>query len=541
MTDDTKLNQAQILTAIMDMEYVFVSMDGETCFATVEVNGHKETWPIRSKGFRRWLVRKFYATEAKPPGAQAVQDALGAIESRAQFGGDVHPVFVRLAYLSGDVYLDLGNERWEAVEVTVAGWRVVADPPVKFRRAKGMLALPRPEAGGSLEALRPFVNIKDENQWIIFVSWLVAAARPTGPYPVLAFVSEHGTAKSTSAEVLRRLIDPNSAMLRAEPRDVRDVMVAARNSWIVALDNLSEIPAWLSDCLCRLATGGGFSTRELYTDQDEIIFDAQRPVILNGIDDVIDRGDLIDRAVFLDLPRISEERRRPASDFWRDFEAAKPRILGALLDVVSAALRNEQEIRLPRLPRMADFARWAAAAAPALGWTAEDFIESYSCNRSDAHEVALDASPVSAIIRALADRVTAWTGTAAELLDELNRIADEAARKAKSWPPTPRAFGSILRRLTPNLRAVGVEITFQDKRELGTRRRQIEIQKKAVPDRSHRSHRSGVGFEEGFAFPGNDDIVPRNDNRNDGDPLGNKRNDGNDVVPAFSKAGEVDL
>src|SRR5206468_10836955 len=141
--------------------------------------------------------------------------------------------------------------------VTAAGWRVISDPPVKFRRARGMLSLPTPTAGAPISALRHFLNVENDEQWTLLLAWLVAAMRPSGPYPVLALLGEQGTAKSTTQEMFRTLIDPNVAPLRSEPRDVRDVMIAASNGWCVALDNVSDIEPWLSDCLCRLATGGG--------------------------------------------------------------------------------------------------------------------------------------------------------------------------------------------------------------------------------------------------------------------------------------------
>jgi len=536
----TKGSQAQRLAALVDDEDLFRAADRETAFATIPVNDHTETWAVRSKGFKRWLVRRFYMMEEKPPSAQAISDALGAFEARAQFGGRVHDVYVRLAGVGDAIYLDLANTTWEAVEVTAAGWRVVADPPVRFRRAKGMLPLPYPVAGGSLAELRPFVNVRDDAQWALVAAWLIAAARPDGPYPVLVIVSEHGTAKSTSTEVLRRLIDPNCAMLRAEPRDVRDVMIAATNSWIVAVDNVSSLEPWLSDCLCRLSTGGGFATRELYTDQDEVIFLAQRPVVLNGIEEIVTRSDLLDRSLLVELPLIPEDRRQRTSEFWRAFEAAQPRLLGALLDAVSTGLRRERQVQLARLPRMADFAVWATAAAPALGWSDDTFINAYMNNRSDAHEVALDVSPVAAVIRILADQRD-WTGTSAELLEELTQLADEAIRRAKSWPATPRQLGAILRRLAPNLRAVGVEVGFRNQRELGARRRQVVVQKVRVFQRSHRSDGSDAGLDDGLAFPGTMDRSQETNTGNDETARGNNGNDGNGPAAVLSDDEEAIL
>ena len=96
-------------------------------------------------------------------------------------------------------------------------------------------------------------------------------------------------------------------------------MIAATNGWVVALDNLSKMPAWLSDALCRLATGGGLSSRALYTDAEETIFAAQRPVMINGIEELAIRGDLVDRAIVISAPPIAEQDRKPQMDFYREF------------------------------------------------------------------------------------------------------------------------------------------------------------------------------------------------------------------------------
>lgn len=549
------MGQAQILTSFVDIEDLFRSTDCESCYVTVAVGDHNETWSVRSKGFKRWLVSKFYLIEGKPPGAQALADALGAIEARAQFNGNVHDVHVRVAGDDRVIYLDLVSEQWEAVEVTASGWRIINDPTIKFRRARAMQSLPRPIGGRSLHELRRFVNVRDDTQWSLLVAWLVASLRGRGPYPVLGLGGQHGSAKSTTAEMLRSLIDPNTAMLRAEPRDPRDVAIAANNGWVVALDNLSALQPWLSDCLCRLATGGGFATRELYTDSDEAIFCAQRPVIVNGIEEVITRPDLLDRAILLDLPPIEEDQRRPASALWSAFEAARPHLLGALLDAVSIALRGEKGIKLARLPRMADFAVWVTAAAPALGWDDTHFLNAYAGNREQAHEIALDASPIGAAVRAIAEEGD-WTGTAAELLARINDTMDETTKRAKSWPATAGKLGADLRRVAPNLRAVGVKVEFSDRRELGPRRRQIIITrftpsspdpntepKETADQRSDRSDRSDAGFQDALAFPGNGRPFRGNDEQASGNDAGNAENPprnngdgGNDVAPVLSNA-----
>jgi len=405
------------------------------------------------------------------------------------------------------------------VEITATGWRVLASSPVKFRRSKGMQALPIPVSGGSLHNLRKYVNVRDDAEWCLLVMWLVMTLHPCGPYPALVLGGEHGSAKSSTVEALRRLVDPNAAMLRAEPRDARDVAIAAQANWVLALDNVSSLPAWLSDCLCRLSTGGGFATRELYTDADEIIFEATRPIALNGIEEVVTRPDLLDRALILNLPPIPEERRRVRAEFWREFEAERPALLGALLHAVSVALGRVDQITLRRVPRMADFAKWATAASPALDWGDDYFLDVYGSNRAQAHELALDASPVAAPLRELAEHEE-WSGTSSELLEALNNRVGDVTKRTRGWPTLPRVLSGALKRLLPSLRAVGVEVLFQDIRELGPRRRQIVVQKVGVSERSQRSERSSVGF-------GNANGPDGNANGPDGNAGTPRRNDGN--------------
>jgi len=146
-----------------------------------------------------------------------------------------------------------------------------------------------PEKGGHIDELRPFVDVANDVHWVMIVAWIVAAFRPTGPYPVLVVNGEQGSAKSTVCRILWMLFDPNAAPLRSEPKEPRDLMIAATNAWCLMLENLSGVPAWLSDALCRIATGGGFATRKLYSDDEEKLFDAQRPVVLNGIPELATR------------------------------------------------------------------------------------------------------------------------------------------------------------------------------------------------------------------------------------------------------------
>ncbi len=483
--------QASELIALAADVELFHTPDGKA-YATIAAGGHREHWPVNGKGFRVWLAHHYYRAQGRAPGSQALQDAIGALTGRALFDGPEYPAPVRLADHDGAIWLDLGNAAWEAVRIDATGWTIVPEPPVRFRRPRGLAALPLPVAGGTLAALRPFVNCPAADDWRLVLAWLLAACRPSGPYPLLALHGEQGSAKSTTAKVLRALVDPRTMPLRGDPRDERDLAIAANNAWIVAFDNLSRLPGWFSDALCRLATGGGFGTRELYSDDEEVFFDLTRPVLLNGIEDLATRSDLLERSIVRYLPAIPEGERRTEAAFWRDFEAARPALLGALLTTVGAALAALPGVTLDRAPRMADFAHWITAAEPALGWAPGTFAGAYEGNRAAVNDLALDASPVALVMRTFAAAYppsAPWEGTAKDLLAALGEHAAEGATKDRDWPKTPRALAGALRRYAPNLRAAGVTVAYR-KEAGGDRRRLITLaQNTATNDRPDRPDR----------------------------------------------------
>src|SRR5262245_26352192 len=422
-------------------------------FADLRIDGHRETWPIRSKRFRAWLRHCHYQATGEALSAAAIRAALDLLEARAQFDAPERTIHIRVAEHAGRVYLDLADERWRAVEIGAEGWRVIGSPPVRFRRPPGMLPLPEPETGGSIEALRSLLNIQSQNDFVLVVAWLLATLRSDGPYPLLAVSGEQGSAKTVLSKLLRALVDPNAAPVRALSREQRELMIAANNGHLLAFDNLSVIPAWLSDALCRLASGGSFAVRQLYTDDDEVLFQSARPILLNGIEDVVGRADLADRAVFVTLAPIAEEQRRSEAELWREFEVVRPRILGALLDAVTHGLRERPRVRLERLPRMADFALWAIACENAL-WPPGTFAHAYEANRTAAVANAVDADPVAARVREIMAERTTWVGSAADLLQ--TGATGGVSGRVSGWPQNPRALAGRLRRVHPPDRSAQV-------------------------------------------------------------------------------------
>ena len=428
--------------------------DGEA-HVSVMLDDHREHHRVGSKGFRQFLARTAYRDLGCAAGETMIRDACAAIAGIANYDAPEHAAHVRVAGEGGTVWLDLCDATWRAVAVDEHAWRVVERPPVRFTRRGAMEPLPVPVGGGSLDELREHVRVADES-WPLVAGWLVGALMPRGPYPALLFRGQHGAGKSWSARILRSLVDPSKAPIRSEPREPRDLIVAARGSWVVALDNISSIPRWLSDGLCRLATGGGYSARALYTDDDEIVVDVQRPTILTGITDVVTAPDLLDRSLLVELEPISEEERRAERDLTAAWAGARPRVFGAVLDCVSCSLRERDSTHLPRLPRLADWATVATAAETAMGLPRGAVLEALDATREDATEIALEASAIASPLRALVRRDREWTGTAGGLLHALALLAEPHVTHGATWPKSERGLVASLTRLAPSLAATGI-------------------------------------------------------------------------------------
>jgi hypothetical protein len=405
------------------------------------------------------LLRQYFIKTGGAPNREAITSAIAVLEARAGFDAPTYQVHLRTAGYNGKIYLDLCDKQWLAVEIDEKGWRVVDTPPVRFTRARGMLPLPIPVKGGTVHDLRQFININKADDFILVIAYMVAALRDRGPYPILALRGEEGTGKSTLVRIIRSLIDPNKVPLRTLPREERDLYIAASNGYLLAFDNVSTLPPWLSDALCRLATGGGHATRALYTDQDEVLIDTTRASLLNGIEDFVARPDLADRCIFIHLTPIADNERREEAELNADFEAARPAILGALLDAVAHGLRERPRTRLKAKPRMADFARWATACEGAM-FEPDSFEDAYRRSRKAAVADVIEADMVAAAVRTFMRKHEEWSGTAAELGEKLEGVVGERQAKSKTWPDSPRALRARLQRAQAPLRKIGIVLTF---------------------------------------------------------------------------------
>jgi len=443
------------------------STDG--CFyAKVAVGGRPEIYELKSPAFRAWLIDGYLRACREVPSDWAIRRVLGALEATARFEGGTPSIFIRVGRDvngndNGDVsdcYLDLADPGGHAVKIGPEGWSVVEHPHVHFRRPAAQLPLPAPSRDGSIELLRPYVNLSDSDFRLLIV-WMAAAIRPVGPYPVLVLYGETGAAKTALVTIVRLLIDPHATRLSAGPPTTRALMRSTVNGWLLPYDNIRVIPDWLSDALCLVSTGGAFDGHASSSGDQRRIIHAQRPVILSGIEEFVGRSDLSDRSLFLHLPPIAPAKRLREDLFWPLFRQDYPRILGGLLDAVAGGLRELPSVDLAELPRMADFAAFAEAVGRKLGWLAGTVLSDYNDNRCDAAVTHIEESPVASFLLEWAHELNDWSGTPTELLAQLTTLVEKKVRALRQWPKSPSSLAKELRRIAPQLRLHGISVVFE--------------------------------------------------------------------------------
>ncbi|PZN98322.1 MAG: hypothetical protein DCF30_14380 [Hyphomicrobiales bacterium] len=460
---------ADLVLAIAKEEVELLRWQGR-CYAVVTTDKGPRTLQVRGPAFQTWLRLRFLQLQDRIVPAAAVRAAITALEDIASLAPE-QPVFLRSARDGERVYIDLGDETGAAIEITSGGWRIVQVPSVRFVRGNLTQPLPVPAREGGLHLLRELLNLADDGSFQLLVTWCVASLMPEGPYPLLVVTGEQGSAKTTTVKLIHDLVDPSRLPLRALPRSERDLYISTSNTHVLAFDNISSIDDWLSDTLCKLSSGGGMATRQLFTDGGEVYFEAIKPVILNGITDIVTRPDLTDRAIILNLPAIAEEERLDPVAFEARFQARRPQILGALLDLMATAVDRLPTLKTNRLPRMAGFARIGIAIEHVFG-PPGCFMEAYNRNRSMSSAILAESDPIVSAITKLIHDNGPWNGTATDLARAL---------EPRMVPPKrldPAALAGRLRRLAPVLRSNGVGVEFE--RVGKDRTRTIAITKRAA-------------------------------------------------------------
>jgi len=447
-----ELTQPQTLIKLAEEWGELWRTPDQVAYATVKVENHHENWPIRSTQFRRWLAGRYWDVLGTTAGEKAIKSALEIIEHKA-LAGPTHEVYLRVARVDHTIYWDLANDAWECIEITAAGWRVISNPAVKFRRTGQTAPLPYPIGGGNLDDLRPLVR-PDEESWILIKGFLLDCLKGRGPYQILVITGEQGSAKSTLARLVKQLIDPvKKAPICSLPQKEENLGIDAESELVLAYDNVSHLSGWLSDAFCRLATGGGIKARALYTNNEQFVVGFCRPLILNGIPDFAENHDLLSRSILVTQPTIPQTERKTEEDLVNQFDQVKPALLGALCQLVADGLGRIDTTKLERLPRMADSAKWITAC---IGNTS--YLERAEQSEHDGIEAALEASHTATTLKRWLAGRTEMEVEPNELLRKLREVACLECLTV-TLPQNARSLAGRLRRDAPAMREVwGIDV-----------------------------------------------------------------------------------
>lgn len=441
--------------------YVDVEENGST--KTMRVSVIQQGKPVITADFRSWLDSELMAEGTLLKEAH-MSEALRLAVSMAMRSPIIREVFRRAATSGDKHYVDLMNAETEIVMISDNGWKLTKHSPVAFIQNRNMRALPTPmEPGkGDVRKLRRLLNIESDMDFVTVIAWLVAAQRTDSAYVILILNGSAGGAKSTMHRIIRRLIDPNKSDLRTAPKADHDIVVQASNNYVVSYENMSSLSATMQDLLCTVATGGGFSTRELHTSGDEFVESFKRPILINGIASFVTRPDLMQRAVVINPPPITE--RKLDHEVEAEFQAIYAETLGALLDIHVAAQRIKVEVEAEfdraQLPRMASFAVLGEAVSRVMGYEAGEWSDYYRDVVAGQSNEMLAHSPVALPLIEFVKkgRDQEWSGTVGDLYAKVcSQIGLEASR-ARTWPSTAKGFANSIRKITPELKPAGLVV-----------------------------------------------------------------------------------
>jgi len=440
--------------------------DTRTAFVRVPIGSHLETWPLYSKRFEHWIAKQYHAMTGKVPYSQALGDARRVLGGLCEEGA-VHSLCNRVGGTWGEIWYDLGDKSWKAVKITVGGWEIIDRPPVIFRRYEHQKPQVTPAANGDPHRILELLNLPEkEGLEVLLMVYLVSCFVPGISHPILVLTGPQGSAKSTFFRLLRAIVDPSATPILSFPGSPQELAQQLQHHWLAYFDNVTGLPLWLSDILCRASTGEGVSKRRLYSDDEDVIYSYRRALGINGIVNPATRPDLLHRCIVVELESIRNGARRTEEELQSAFGERVPFILGGCFDALAKAMVPDAGHVTGRLPRMADFAKRGLHIATALGYDPKRFLDAYWDNIGELNEQAIEGQPFIQAVRALIEEQGGrWEGTASGLLEEVADIAQKIGVRTdeKKWP---KSASWVTRRLTEgriNLQADGYEVSVRRK------------------------------------------------------------------------------
>ncbi len=501
--DAEKESKVQVLMelAARHAKYFIDVEDSSKIWAWINVDEHFETMPLGTKKASLWLTNLYYNQTLDTVGSETVKSAQDHIAANLLFDDpakkNIRKLNIRVAQVGDSILYDPCDMNWRAVKIDSEGVQIVQQESPVFKRYQGMQEQ-KVNLNVDYDALGSLCRAMgvDGDYGLLYKVYLVTSFLPEVPHPLLILIGDHGSGKTTLSTITKQIVDPAALSASTLHTEVLQLMQVLQHNYFIVFDNCNDLRQYLSDMMCKACTGDSISKRQLYTDEDDVTFKYRRCIAMNGINLPSTSGDFIDRAIIFKMNRIKANQRRTEAEIWAEFEKIRPDIVGQCFDVLSKALRikDEVQIELKSLPRMADFAVYGEATARVLGYEKFAFLNAYNNLLAEYDiDVIEQYSVMNALLQYL-DEKKLIDMSVALLLSELNDYAEQhrIPTKNKYWPKDAARLGKIIRRVRPNLENLGHDIEFYRSVEKGNKgQRCVKIARNQDQDAVEVSSRAG--------------------------------------------------
>lgn len=477
--NDDKLKQAdRIIELVLKEESTFYLDERKEAYIFFKnVDGCYENHKLASSRVRAWLTDILYTADNKAPNSESIQAAINLFTAKAYRENEVK-LYNRVALNKlnldprlrdsplGGVLIDMTDPEWRMIRVTADGWSIQPCALPVFRREPHQRPLPVPVSGGSLDELIALTNIPDPLDQLLYKVYGIYCFIPGLPHPIFNVYGQQGSGKTWQQRILRHFIDPSHVDELALPRKISELQQLLDQHYMPIYDNVTRINQEQSDAFCRASTGGGTSQRKLYTNNEAVFTRFHSCPNLNGINVVATQGDMLERGLNIKVPKI-EKRDRVLEDVMKArLEECAPRIMGAMLDTLSKAIKIYPTVELEELERMADFTKWGYAITEALGEDPELFLKAYRRSLNMQSVEAVNNSIAADMIKAFILLESGdWVGTPTELFTAIMNIAKErkVSTTQRGFPKAPNMLSRELNRLAPDFPSVGIIVEEQQR------------------------------------------------------------------------------
>lgn len=457
---EPKLQPEDVLALLKESGFnTFLDSESKKPHCTITKDDGIQQYPsLTNKRVRHYISRLVREKLGRSINHYLLDQVVEELQAAAEYEGVLKDTAIRVAKDTYGFFLyDLGREDGNCIRISSKSW-ACEQTRYPFRHYAHTQAQPFPMQPGDINMLCELLNISLENRLLVLV-YLVACFIPDISHPILLVTGNKGSAKTTFTRFLRTLIDPSVVSQTGLQSKVDEFAILATQHWCLSFDNVTWIKPETSDLLCKAVTGEAYAKRGLYTDDELVTMNFRRCILINGINVPMQKTDLLDRVLWIELPMIGPEHRKTDTELLALFEAYRPHILGGIFDTLAKAMAIKPTLKAENLHRMADFDLWGRAIAVALGFMEADFTNALEKNQRNIKQYTVTQNPIAQAIYEFLQTRDEWSGQATELLRQLTYVVQKTnphIRMSHIWPKSPSALSQRIADICEELLEIGI-------------------------------------------------------------------------------------